>query len=171
MALRGLNTLGSRMHTTIEGWQCGNSAVYVFEMILLPCIFVIGGILQNLTHGISFFFKTQWFVPWFEMIKMFSNFRKYARFFTIWFLLLSLHLSFVKALCYYPNGMVSDDIPCDPSGANSTCCQMGWTCLSNNVCKNEMNPADISYGRHSCTDKSWSSAACPHMCEKCTASH
>lgn len=64
--------------------------------------------------------------------------------------------------CYYPNGDLSTagDIPCS-SGNGVQCCPQGWTCQDNGLCylQNEQY-----YGRYTCTDKSWQSSGCPHIC-------
>ena len=78
--------------------------------------------------------------------------------------LLFLLLSQALAVCYYPNGDISDDLSCNPSAVNSTCCQRNWTCLSNGVCGLMNSTGDVNYGRHSCTDKTWNSPSCPQFC-------
>lgn len=78
--------------------------------------------------------------------------------------LLFLLFSRASTLCYYPNGDLNDDLACNPSAAVSVCCQRNWTCLSNSVCGLTNSTGSTNYGRHSCTDKSWNSLACPQFC-------
>ncbi len=78
--------------------------------------------------------------------------------------LLFLLFSQASTLCYYPNGDLNDDLACNPSAAVSACCQRNWTCLSNGVCGLTNSTGGTNYGRHSCTDKSWNSPACPQFC-------
>ena len=78
-----------------------------------------------------------------------------------------LHLlhSETVALCYYPNGQVSDDLECIPTAPETACCGRGSTCLSNGVCEST-NSSDIaSYFRGSCTDSTWISTLCPRFCQ------
>ena len=72
-------------------------------------------------------------------------------------------------ICYYPNGDVSpQDVPCT-SNSNSTCCGIGYACLTNQICMDtSLTPASsgsTKYVRGSCTDKSFSSSACPLFCD------
>ena len=85
-------------------------------------------------------------------------------------LLLSFLLfRFVLTLCYYPDGSPArQDIPCSNSG-NSTCCGPLYACLSNNICMAVVgvtnDPSDLTvYVRGRCTDRSWTSDACPAFC-------
>ena len=84
-------------------------------------------------------------------------------------LLLSFLLfRFVLTLCYYPDGTPArGDTPCSHSG-NSTCCGSLYACMSNSICKSvgvTDDPSDrTGYVRGSCTDRSWSSDACPAFC-------
>ncbi|GME42784.1 hypothetical protein AC578_1256 [Neofusicoccum parvum] len=61
--------------------------------------------------------------------------------------------------CYYPDGTVSDDVPCDSAAANSACCSSGAYCLGNGLCL-----ADGLTSRGSCTDESWDDEACTQYC-------
>ena len=69
------------------------------------------------------------------------------------------------ALCYYPNGDASEDIPYNSTAEVSACCTRGWTCLTNGVCQNDNNPADVSWARHSCTDINFFAPECPRFCQ------
>ncbi|PGH06137.1 hypothetical protein GX51_02525 [Blastomyces parvus] len=71
----------------------------------------------------------------------------------------------VSAVCFYRNGNVTPaDVPCHDTGP-STCCPMGYACLSNNICvdPNAENET-VGYIRGSCTDKSWRAGQCPAFC-------
>lgn len=86
---------------------------------------------------------------------------------------LNIHLiflicSFVDGVCYYPNGDVSpQDVPCTSDG-NSTCCGVGYACLSNKICMTtNLTPpssGSTTYVRGSCTDSTFTSSACPLFC-------
>ncbi|OJD14218.1 hypothetical protein ACJ73_09105 [Blastomyces percursus] len=71
----------------------------------------------------------------------------------------------VSAVCYYRNGNVTPaDVPCHDTGP-STCCPVGYACLSNNVCVNpKAENETVGYIRGSCTDKSWRAGQCPAFC-------
>ncbi|KAK4210106.1 hypothetical protein QBC37DRAFT_390727 [Rhypophila decipiens] len=62
--------------------------------------------------------------------------------------------------CYWPNGDIADkDYPCYPTENVSFCCRYGHTCLSNGLCYDGHRNV-----RGGCTDKTWSSGACPPVC-------
>ncbi|KAK3723621.1 hypothetical protein LTR37_001502 [Vermiconidia calcicola] len=62
--------------------------------------------------------------------------------------------------CYYPDGeTIAVDKPCDTSAAFSACCNEGAFCLENGLCY-----GDGVISRGSCTDQSWSDAACASHC-------
>lgn len=80
----------------------------------------------------------------------------------------SIHLMLAFALqifaaCYYPDGNVTDDHPCDPSASTSSCCGGGWVCQPNGLCKDRHSE---SWARGTCTDKDWASSACPQICTR-----
>ena len=79
-------------------------------------------------------------------------------------LLYLLH-SKTKALCYFPNGQVTDDLECFPSQPETPCCVRGSTCLSNGLCQSTNSSGGVNYGRRSCTDPSWRSTLCPQHCQ------
>ncbi|KAK3898023.1 hypothetical protein C8A05DRAFT_19320 [Staphylotrichum tortipilum] len=65
--------------------------------------------------------------------------------------------------CFYPNGArATNDFPCDPEAADSSCCGggMGTVCLSNKLCSGP----DGNIIRGSCTNKDWNSSGCPLFC-------
>ena len=68
-------------------------------------------------------------------------------------------------LCYTPDGLSdSSQWACGNKlrGSFSTCCDDGWACLSNGLCA---DPSDNStFRRGTCTDSTWSSPVCPHVC-------
>lgn len=45
----------------------------------------------------------------------------------------------VDALCRTPDGSLSTDLPCNPGAANSTCCELGFSCTTNNFCLDKDN--------------------------------
>ena len=66
--------------------------------------------------------------------------------------------------CHWPNGDISPkDSACTDTGRPSACCPVGWECLSNNLCYNELAK---TYERTSCTDRSWDDMTCLGMCTK-----
>lgn len=71
----------------------------------------------------------------------------------------------MAVLCYYPSGDVSEDIPCNSTAEVSACCTRGWTCLTNGVCQDDNNPAEVSWARHSCTDRNFFAPECPRFCQ------
>jgi hypothetical protein len=81
-------------------------------------------------------------------------------------LLNALHVSAdgPQNICYWPNGDNSHkDSACTGDGHPSACCPVGWECLSNNLCYNELAKV---YGRTSCTDMSWKDTTCLGMSTK-----
>ena len=87
----------------------------------------------------------------------------------------STYLSFllfpsIVTSCYFPDGSTTQDTPCNPTSANSTCCGPGYACLSNHLCSVTSHvPSSITqlspyYVRASCTDPTWTSAECPLFC-------
>ncbi|KAF2655380.1 hypothetical protein K491DRAFT_692976 [Lophiostoma macrostomum CBS 122681] len=89
------------------------------------------------------------------------------------FLLLLLP-SLITTSCYFPDGSTTQDTPCNPKSANSTCCGPGYACLSNHLCsvtsQVPLSIADLSpyYVRASCTDPTWTSTECPQFCTNAT---
>ncbi|CAI6336669.1 unnamed protein product [Periconia digitata] len=77
--------------------------------------------------------------------------------------------------CYAPNGAIVQDTPCSTTSTHSTCCRLGYACLSNNLCALTSHaPPEFAENsptllRSSCTDKSWASEDCPSMCTNGTA--
>ena len=71
--------------------------------------------------------------------------------------------------CYDRSGkLISNHRPCDPSAVQSSCCDVGWACLGNFLCKST-DQADVGTGSialSSCTDVNWPTAVCPNLCEK-----
>ncbi|KAI9780835.1 MAG: hypothetical protein M1839_006462 [Geoglossum umbratile] len=68
--------------------------------------------------------------------------------------------------CYYPNGAVAKDYTyavCNSTTTQSACCipSEGDVCLSNDLC---YWPSGNYPFRGACTDKSWTSDACPKYC-------
>ena len=59
--------------------------------------------------------------------------------------------------CYWTNGELNRDLPCDPNANVSACCGLDWTCSTNLYC----SYSDGSTRVGSCTDKSWRDPACP----------
>jgi hypothetical protein len=68
-----------------------------------------------------------------------------------------LVLASTSSPCYYPDGTYqSNDSPCFPDQAESSCCGQGHSCMSNGLCRwpDADMPAPLVYVRGSCTDKS-----------------
>ncbi|KAI1779074.1 hypothetical protein F4818DRAFT_403274 [Hypoxylon cercidicola] len=65
------------------------------------------------------------------------------------------------AQCYYPNGDLAEDSPCDPDAEVGPCCggSLGTSCLNNNLCRGP----DGNTIRGSCTDEGWGEG-CPLYC-------
>ncbi|KAI0172678.1 hypothetical protein GGR52DRAFT_545653 [Hypoxylon sp. FL1284] len=72
-----------------------------------------------------------------------------------------VQLPCLAAQCYYPNGDLAEDSPCDPDAEVGPCCGrgLGTTCLNNDLCKGP----DGNVVRGSCTDKEWGDG-CPLYC-------
>ncbi|KAI1631020.1 hypothetical protein F4809DRAFT_634189, partial [Biscogniauxia mediterranea] len=64
--------------------------------------------------------------------------------------------------CYYPDGEISPDYPCNADLDSSACCggSAGSVCLSNNLC--QTRDGDVIRG--SCSDQYWGAAECAHYC-------
>jgi hypothetical protein len=86
---------------------------------------------------------------------------------------LFLHLYLIHlatATCYYPDDSVTpEDVSCRYTG-NSSCCSIGWICLSNGLCQNP-SPTINDHGggkyyRGSCTDPTFDSPNCAAVCLK-----
>lgn len=77
----------------------------------------------------------------------------------------------VNGGCYFPNGRLVEDTPCN-AGAGAACCGIGYACLSNGLCQlTAVRASDAgddwaTFVRGSCTDRSWSSPNCPKECMK-----
>ncbi|KAL2153526.1 hypothetical protein VTH82DRAFT_4681 [Thermothelomyces myriococcoides] len=75
-----------------------------------------------------------------------------------------------RAACYYPNGdLAPNDSPCQDDSTHATCCEKGYACLSNGICKatgEELQKPGVmtEYVRGSCTDRTWRSSSCPLFC-------
>lgn len=69
-------------------------------------------------------------------------------------------------LCFFPGGVQSLDVPCDPKAEVSMCCGSVNACLSNGLCKLEdtSNNTGIAYARGTCSDPTWQSPICPQNC-------
>lgn len=73
----------------------------------------------------------------------------------------SIRLAAATPACYYPNGdLATEDVPCSSGGAG-ICCPLNWQCLDNGLC---YLPNEKYYERHTCSDRSWPSDSCPHIC-------
>ena len=93
------------------------------------------------------------------------------------FLITLFHVSlfpsaFGAHTCYFPDKTTADhDFPCHPDRDISACCGPGYACLADGVCQvtnasiDALNaPPQRQYLRGSCTDRTWSSTACPLFC-------
>ncbi|KAF3102572.1 hypothetical protein TWF569_009099 [Orbilia oligospora] len=86
---------------------------------------------------------------------------------TILAIIIISFISDTRGACYFPDGSLSNDLPCDPSASNSMCCSYGTDCLMNGVCHSYANTDKgyvSTYARGSCTDQSWGSSACLSEC-------
>ena len=74
--------------------------------------------------------------------------------------------------CYFPGGTWAAGFkPCNPYAVTTSCCQAGWTCMSNTICA-LTDPAAASnqspWGsvqRASCTNPQWNDTACGNFCK------
>lgn len=64
----------------------------------------------------------------------------------------------------------ADYLPCQPSASSSSCCPLGWICLSNGLCEPLPGNSTQNHGLTSlytgfCTDPSWKNeTVCPRVC-------
>lgn len=72
------------------------------------------------------------------------------------------------AACYDPDGsFLANDAACNLDADVSSCCGIGWSCLSNGVCEivQEQNSVNVTlYYRGSCTDQTWTQPGCLNIC-------
>ncbi|KAK4164671.1 hypothetical protein QBC43DRAFT_300147 [Cladorrhinum sp. PSN259] len=72
--------------------------------------------------------------------------------------------------CYLPNGLPSNDVPCDPTAEHSMCCNQTSLCVSNGLCVDPLEIGNTSFStgqmfaRGTCTDRNWNSKFCPQQC-------
>lgn len=82
----------------------------------------------------------------------------------LWSLLINNCFGQLKA-CYQAfEGEVSGDFPCNPDANVSSCCAPGNICSSNLFCISASNKQDYV---GTCTDRTWSSPACPFNLSWC----
>ncbi len=64
--------------------------------------------------------------------------------------------------CFYPDGVTVEPnhAPCNTTVTNSACCLPQDACTAGGLC---LGTSNFNY-RGSCTDKTWSSSACPQTC-------
>jgi hypothetical protein len=64
--------------------------------------------------------------------------------------------------CFYPDGVTGEPkhTPCNTTVTNSACCLPQDSCTVDGLC---LGTSNFNY-RGSCTDKTWSSNACPQTC-------
>jgi hypothetical protein len=64
--------------------------------------------------------------------------------------------------CFYPDGVTVEPnhTPCNTTVTNSACCLPQDACTADGLC---LGTANFNY-RGSCTDKTWTSNACPQTC-------
>ena len=71
--------------------------------------------------------------------------------------------------CYHGNQIQDGtNSPCDPEAEVSSCCHLGFICLSNGLCEPSVNASQYvtPYFSSTCTDYSWNSpSVCVGMCE------
>lgn len=75
-------------------------------------------------------------------------------------LLFVTYATLTQSTCYFPDGTPSEDIPCHSNSSVDYCCGKNSICFENQVCLNNVG----TFGRGSCTDKSWNSSTCPFFC-------
>jgi hypothetical protein len=85
--------------------------------------------------------------------------------------LLAISAATVSALCYTPDGNISNDISCSSSTSQaSICCQRGYYCTKAHLClqpsrRNASGYAfDGVYIRGTCSDETWQDPACGGNC-------
>lgn len=87
-------------------------------------------------------------------------------------LVLALLFEHTAALCYTPDGGISNDISCDATAEASICCKRGYYCTASKLCLAEGHANqtgfafDGVYVRGTCSDKSWQSPECGGNCVK-----
>ncbi|KAK4040448.1 hypothetical protein C8A01DRAFT_15685 [Parachaetomium inaequale] len=62
--------------------------------------------------------------------------------------------------CYFPNGELAPDYPCDPTAEESACCGVTALCLTNKLCRTP----EGNLVRGTCTEKNWNTAECAQYC-------
>ena len=60
------------------------------------------------------------------------------------------------APCFYYNGTVSGDVPCDIHAPFKACCPPSWNCATSLHC----GPEDLAFPP-TCSDAGWKDDACP----------
>lgn len=92
-------------------------------------------------------------------------FARYSANMLLRFVLLSVITVSRAQQCYYPNGNPVKAEPVAPCYSwGGACCPVGWTCLSNNLCFQDIESQDTNLtGRYSCVDQEWG-RSCPNFC-------
>jgi hypothetical protein len=77
-------------------------------------------------------------------------------------LALALPAAAAAPKCFYPDGVTVEPkhTPCNTTVTNSACCLPQDSCTVDGLC---LGTSNFNY-RGSCTDKTWSSNACPQTC-------
>lgn len=76
----------------------------------------------------------------------------------LWSVLIHICHGQLKACYQAVNEELAGDFPCDPDANVSSCCASGNICSSNLYCVSASNHQEYV---GTCTDKTWSSPACP----------
>ncbi|KAJ4988661.1 hypothetical protein SVAN01_05794 [Stagonosporopsis vannaccii] len=72
-----------------------------------------------------------------------------------------------SSTCYYPNGVKNNGGACNADAEVSTCCGPTFVCLSNGLCQpgpDSKRTYAYNYYRSGCTDATFNSTSCPHIC-------
>ena len=69
-------------------------------------------------------------------------------------------LSSSAATCYYPSGIESHHVPCNPRANVSICCPHRDRCLSSGLCRRSLFDESRGFTLGTCTDRNWKSPIC-----------
>ena len=70
-----------------------------------------------------------------------------------------------NGICYDTDEVQISNSACDPEAEVSVCCGFGFTCLSNGLCETYNKTTSwTGFWTGGCTDVTWTSSACPKIC-------
>nr|POE79690.1 hypothetical protein CFP56_07755 [Quercus suber] len=67
-----------------------------------------------------------------------------------------------SSVCYFPDGVTTGCVPCNPEAPNSACCAAGESCIGSGLCYSDNG----GIYRGACTDKHWIASECANICLK-----